>query len=364
MKYSWLITPLLILCGFSVQQAFSGQCGSRLCSRGKVIKETTSEKPRAFGLLHPNEVKSICQFLDQKDINQFLQSSRQCSADVSSRNISLFTEGRVDTLTLDTPEKLNDFLVCRDGHLYAGTLDVSIHSEEELRRLLSQSWLHNSLRKITLRYVRPFDGMMGYWSDSVRINLVELLNPFQKLTLVKVVGARYLEPTEAFELIRTKGLKAFKASLLREPMNFIIKFDLGGNLAHKAVRDGNLRVLKYLAKEAPWMMNEKDFVSWTPGHRAAACGDLPIVKFLSKRVQGSMREKTYEGNTAAGLALYQEKWDVLRYLIELDPGVIHIKNIDGKTVLDEARRTMAPAEVILELEAIAASTLAPAEEQK
>jgi hypothetical protein len=93
--------------------------------------------------VHPNVVKSIAKFLDQKDINHLLASSRRCDADVRGENLTTFTEGRGDTLILETPEKLNEFLTRRTDYLYVGEikLDVSIHNEEELRMSKEHSQL-------------------------------------------------------------------------------------------------------------------------------------------------------------------------------------------------------------------------------
>jgi hypothetical protein len=142
-------TALLILCAFPVQSA--------LASHEAASSSSVQEAGRnLFEKLHPNEGKSIAKFLDQPDINHLLASSRRCNADVRGENLTTFTEGRVDTLNLNKPEKLNEFLTRRTDQLYAGIqLEVSIHNEEELRRLLSHQKLHRPLTELTLKYIAP-----------------------------------------------------------------------------------------------------------------------------------------------------------------------------------------------------------------
>jgi hypothetical protein len=136
MNYCRLNTGLFILSIFSMQPALASHDAK---SSSNVLG--AGHKP--FEKLHAVEVKSIAQFLDQKDINHLLASSRRCNADVRGENLTTFTQERKGTLILDTPEKLNEFLTRRTDHLYAGIqLVVSIHNEEELRRLLSQQKLH------------------------------------------------------------------------------------------------------------------------------------------------------------------------------------------------------------------------------
>jgi hypothetical protein len=86
-----------------------------------------------FEKLHAVEVKSIAQFLDQKDINHLVASSRRCNADVRGENLTTFTEGRVDTLKLDTPEKLNEFLTRKQ---IICTQEFNLRSQSTMRKSL------------------------------------------------------------------------------------------------------------------------------------------------------------------------------------------------------------------------------------
>jgi hypothetical protein len=257
-----------------------------------------------FEKLHAVEVKSIAKFLDQKNINHLLASSRRCNADVRGENLTTFTQGRKDTLILDTPEKLNEFLINRTDHLYASNtkLEVSIHDEEELRRLFSHQKLHRSLTELTLRYITPFEGMTGIEENSVKIDIVALLAPFQKMKSVQVTGSKNDEPTEAFRLMNNNQEKAFKDCILSEPKALIIWNGNGDTLATWAAFNGKWDAVKILAEHFPESMKEKNSDGDTPAHFAAQSGVSYILKIISDHAPESMKEKDSRGHTPAEVA--------------------------------------------------------------
>jgi hypothetical protein len=136
-------------------------------------------------------------------------------------------------------------------HLYSTHINVSIRSEDELRRLLNHSKLHTRLSELSLRYISPFNGMTRTEEGSVRIDLVDLLAPFQKLTSLRVVG-NVLRPSQAHEHLGNRKLEAFKSLVLREPRNLIIKRYGREFLAHIAVIIDELEIVQFLAELAPW----------------------------------------------------------------------------------------------------------------
>jgi hypothetical protein len=378
MNYRILATVLVILCAFSRHSAFAGQWSSCLCLGNKITKEAANGIPRAFGLLHSDEVKSICKFLDQKDINQFLRSSKRCNADVRGENLTLFTEGRKDTLTLGTFEKLNTFLEYATDHLYMIKLHVSIRSEEELRRLLSHSRLHNNLSELTLEYVEPFEGTTNIGENSVRIDLVGMLTPFRNLKSVIVFGVKSVivfgvksvivfgvnndEPTEAFTLIDNKNVEALKVLIMREPRHLMIKSIRRTSLAHAAAKAGELETVQFLNEIAPHMMKEKDTTGLTPICTAVVYGHLPVVQFLTKSVPNSMGEKTNELWTPVRMAAHLKKWDILKFLAEHDTSSLSIKNKDGRNALDFAICSGASPELMQELKTLVIAAQAILEE--
>jgi hypothetical protein len=353
MNYRRVITTTLILSAFSMHSVFAGQFGSRPSSEFEVGKLS------AIGALHSDEVKSVCKFLDQKDINWFLRSSRRCSADVRGENLTTFTVGRVDAITLTTDAQLNGFLAHENDHFYAGKLrlEVSIQSEDELRRLLGHPRLHSTLSE--LRLIFPFEGLIRTKNNSERIYLLEQLAPFKKLTSVDVVGIGYGEPTVAFTLLQNKSFDAFKTLILGEPRHLIIKH-CSSSLAHKAACMGELDIVQFIAEILPDSMKAKDSAGWTAAHKAVFCGQLAVVQFLAEHVQNSIKEKisstkekSENGFIPAHVAAAWEKWDVLKFLAQHDPSTLNIKDDAGKTVLDFARQYHAPQALLQELEQLA-----------
>jgi hypothetical protein len=348
MNFHRAITALTILCAFFLHPASA----SHDAASSSDVNEVGCN---FFESLHADEVKSIAKFLDQKDINQFLRSSMRCNADLRGRNLNLFTEGRRDTLTLSTSEKLNSFLARGTDHLYAVKLNVSVRSEEELRRLLVDPRLQSSLSEITLRYIRPFKGETVVDGLPKEINLAELIVPFQKLKSMRLLGGDpLLTPTEAFELLNNRDLVAFKILVSREPKNLIITNQAGETLALLAARNGELEFIKFLAKDLLQSIKEKDIEGWNAVHIAASGGYLPVVQFLAEHVPGSIREKTNDGKNPAYYAAAWKHWDVLTFLAHHDPSTLNMKDRDKKTVLDIAKEKAAPEELIQELEARAA----------
>jgi hypothetical protein len=358
MNYRRFHTALLISCAFSMQQAHA----SHDAESSTTVQET---KRNLFEKLHAVEVKSIAKFLDQKDITHLLASSMRCNSDVRGGNLTTFTDGRVDTIKLDTPEKLNEFLARGMDHLYAVKLNVSVRSEEELRRLLGDPRLQSSLSEITLRYIRPFKGETVVDGLPKEINLAELIVSFQKLKSIRLLGGDpLLTPTEAFELLNNRNLVAFKILVSREPKNLIIKNQAGETLALLAARNGELEFIKFLVKDLLQSIKEKDVEGWNAVHLAAYGGHLPVVQFLAEQVPGSMREKTNDGGHPAYYAAAWKHWDVLMFLAHHDPSTLNMKNNDKKTVLETAKQRGAPQELMLELEALAAAAAAAERDTK
>jgi ankyrin repeat protein len=194
--------------------------------------------------------------------------------------------------------------------------------------------------------------MTGIEENTVRINLAELLSPFQKLGSVDVSGARNGQPTEAFTLLKNKNFDDLKELVLREPRNLTIK-NFGQSIVDVAAEVGDLKFVKFLAKQAPWLIKEKTHGGWTPAHYAAGEGHLPVVQYLIENVPGIVNEKTNCGTLPVHLAAVFQKWDTFRFLAHHNPSTLNMKDNNKKTVLDEARRRGASEALMQELESLA-----------
>jgi hypothetical protein len=347
MNHRKLNTALLILCAFSVQSA--------LASHEAASSSSVQEASRnLFELLHSDEVKSIAKFLGQKDINHLLASSRRCNSDVRGGNLTTFTEGRVDTLKIDTPEKLNDFLTRKTDHLYAGIqLEVSIHNEEELRRFLSHKKLHRSLTELTLKYVYPFDSDAMVETNAIRLALAEMLTPFQKIRSVIVKGNSL---PVAFNLLRENKVEELNKLIQNNSKHLIIKNSVGETLAHLAAKFGNLEFLQFLFELVPQIIHERGSGSETPLVGAVRMGHLPVVQFLEEKIPKGIMEKNSAGIPTVHFAAIWRRWPVLRFIAESYPTSLNITNGEGKTVLDIAVERDAPQDVISELCRLGART--------
>ncbi|KAL3872338.1 hypothetical protein ACJMK2_040269 [Sinanodonta woodiana] len=133
----------------------------------------------------------------------------------------------------------------------------------------------------------------------------------------------------------SKGSVAVIESLLEAGLDITARTNNGCHALHLSAGNGNLKIVKYLIKTNPGLLQQNDKNGWTALHHAASKGSVPVLETLIAAGL-DITARNNDDENILHIAVGNDNLNIVKYLIKTNPGLLQQNDKNGWTALHHA----------------------------